>query len=122
MKAQRPFNFDEAVVSQMENIRRIGLRRLHNRGEIDDFVQETILRAYAKRDQLRDETKFDRWIAVIARNLALDWNSALRRRGREEPIDELPDIPDERTPHDALEEKEKREHLHRAMGASQRRR
>ena len=116
MKAQRPFNFDEAVISQMENIRRIGLRRLHNRSEIDDFVQETILRAYAKRDQLRDETKFDRWIAVIARNLALDWNSALCRRGREEPIDELPDIPDERTPHDILEQKEERRELHQAMG------
>ena len=116
MKAQRPFNFDEAVVSQMENIRRIGLRRLHNRSEIDDFVQETILRAYAKRDQLRDETKFDRWIAVIARNLALDWNSALCRRGREEPIDELPDIPDEKTPHDILERKEERRELHQAMG------
>ena len=110
------FNFDEAVISQMENIRRIGLRRLHNRGEIDDFVQETILRAYAKRDQLRDETKFDRWIAVIARNLAFDWNSALCRRGREEPIDELPDIPDERTPHDILEQKEERRELHQAMG------
>ncbi len=116
MKAQRPFNFDEAALSQMENIRRIGLRRLRNRSEIDDFVQETILRAYAKRDQLRDETKFDRWIAVIANNLARDWNSAFYRRGREEPIDELPDIPDERTPHDALEEEEERERLHKAMG------
>ncbi len=116
MKMQRPFNFDEAVLSQMENIRRIGLRRLHNRSEIADFVQETILRAYAKRDQLRDKTKFDRWIAAIAYNLARDWNSAFYRRGREESIDELPDIPDERTPHDALEEAEEREQLHKAMG------
>ncbi len=116
MKTQRPFNFDEAALSQMENIRRIGMRRLHNRSEIDDFVQETLLRAYAKRDQLRDETKFDRWIAAIANNLARDWNSAFYRKGREEPIDELPDIPDERTPHDILEREEERRELHQAMG------
>ncbi len=116
MKAKRPFNFDEAALSQMENIRRIGLRRLRNRNEIDDFVQETLLRAYAKRDQLRDETKFDRWIAAIANNLARDWNSAFYRKGQEEPIDELPDIPDERTPHDILEQEEERRELHQAMG------
>ena len=111
------FNFDEAAVSQMENIRRIGLRRLRNRGEIDDFVQETLTRAYAKRDQLRDEAKFDRWIAVIARNLAAEWNrSAFYRNEREEPIDEIPEPPDFKTPHDILEEKEEREQLHRAMG------
>ena len=117
MKSTDPFNFDEAAVSQMENIRRIGLRRLRNRGEIDDFVQETLTRAYAKRDQLRDEAKFDRWIAVIARNLAAEWNrSAFYRNEREEPMDEIPEPPDFRTPHDALEEKEEREQLHRAMG------
>ena len=44
MNESNIFNFDEAAVSQMENIRRIGLRRLRNRGEIDDFVQETLTR------------------------------------------------------------------------------
>ena len=117
MKSTDPFNFDEAAVSQMENIRRIGLRRLRNRGEIDDFVQETLTRAYAKRDQLRDEAKFDRWIAVIARNLAAEWNrSAFYRNEREDAADEIPEPPDFRTPHDILEEKEEREQLHRAMG------
>ncbi len=112
MKTTDPFNFDKAALSQMENIRRIGLRRLRNRGEIDDFVQETILRAYAKRGQLRDEAKFDRWVAVIARNLAAEWN----RKRREQPIDEIPETPDMRTPHDTLEEAEERQRLHRAMG------
>ena len=112
MKTTDPFNFDEAAVLQMENIRRIGLRRLRNRSEIDDFVQETLLRAYAKRGQLRDEAKFDRWVAVIARNLAAEWN----RKRREQPIDEIPETPDFRTPHDALEEAEERQRLHRAMG------
>ena len=117
MNASNMFNFDEAAVSQMENIRRIGLRRLRNRGEIDDFVQETLTRAYAKRDQLRDEAKFDRWIAVIARNLAAEWNrNAFYRNEGEDATDEIPEAADYRTPHDALEEKEEREQLHRAMG------
>ncbi len=117
MNASDKFDFDEAVLAQMENIRRVARRFLRNREEVDDLVQETILKAYAGRHRLRDETKFDRWIAGIARNTAREWNRrAFYRNEREEPMDELPDIPDERTPHDALEEKEEREQLHRAMG------
>ena len=105
------FNFDKAALSQMENIRRIGQRKLRNRAELDDFVQETLLRAYSKRRQLRDTEKFDRWIAAIARNLAREWN----RKKREEPMEEPPELIDWRTPHDAVEEAERNRRLRRAM-------
>ena len=117
MNASDKFDFDEAVLSQMENIRRVARRFLRNRSEMDDLVQETVLKAYAGRHRLRDAAKFDRWIAGIARNTAREWNRrAFYRNEREEPIDEVPEPPDFRTPHDILEEKEKREQLHSAMG------
>ena len=117
MNASDKFDFDEAVLSQMENIRRVARRCLRNRNEVDDLVQETVLKAYAGRHRLRDAAKFDRWIAGIARNTAREWNRrAFYRNEREEPMDEVPETPDFRTPHDALEEKEEREQLHRAMG------
>ena len=117
MNASDKFDFDEAVLSQMENIRRVARRFLRNRSEVDDLVQETVLKAYAGRHRLRDAAKFDRWIAGIARNTAREWNRrAFYRNEREEPMDEVPETPDFRTPHDALEEKEEREQLHRAMG------
>ncbi|MDE0022621.1 MAG: sigma-70 family RNA polymerase sigma factor [Candidatus Poribacteria bacterium] len=117
MNASDKFDFDEAVLSQMENIRRVARRFLRNRNEIDDLVQETVLKAYASRHRLRDAAKFDRWIAGIARNTAREWNRrAFYRNEREEPMDEIPETPDFRTPHDALEEEEERKQLHRAMG------
>ncbi len=105
------FNFDDAALSQMENIRRIGQRKLRNRADLDDFVQETLLRAYSKQHQLRDAEKFDRWIAAIARNLAREWN----RKKREEPMEDIPELIDWRTPHDAVEEAERNRRLHQAM-------
>ncbi len=122
MSASDNFDFDAAVLSQMENIRRVARRCLRNPDEIDDLVQETVLKAYAGRDRLRNEAKFNRWIAGIARNTALDWNRrALYRNEREAPMDQLIELPDFRALrfkalHDALEEKEEREQLHRAMG------
>ncbi len=111
MGASDLFNFDKAALSQMENIRRIGQRKLRNRADLDDFVQETLLRAYSKRRQLRDTEKFDRWIAAIARNLAREWN----RKKREEPMEKPPELIDWRTPHDAVEEAERNRRLRRAM-------
>ena len=106
------FDFDKAAVAQMENIRRIGLRRLHCRDEIDDFVQETLLRAFSKRCQLREPAKIDRWIAAIARNLAHEWN----RKKRSEPTASQREAVDWRTPHDAVEEAETRKALRKAIG------
>ena len=109
------FQFDEAALGQMENIRRIGLRRLRNKNEIDDFVQETLLRAFSKRSQLRDEAKFEAWIAAIARNLAREWNRAYHRRKRAEASGKTTEAVDSRNPLDALEKAEERELLKRAM-------
>ena len=90
MKSTDPFNFDEAaVLADGKYPTHRSAPPAQPAGEIDDFVQETLTRAYAKRDQLRDEAKFDRWIAVIARNLAAEWNrSAFYRNEREDAADE----------------------------------
>ena len=109
------FQFDEAALGQIENIRRIGLRRLRNRNEIDDFVQETLLRAFSKRSQLRDEAKFEAWIAAIARNLAREWNRAYHRRKRAEAADRTTEAVDSRNPLDVLEKAEERELLKQAV-------
>ena len=114
MDADR-FNFDAAAVRQIEKIRRIGMRKLRDRSQIDDFVQETLLRAYVNRDQLRDAAKFDGWIAVIALNLAREWNQTFERRKRDEPLDDQPELIDWRTPHDAVEEADRAARLRQAM-------
>ena len=58
------------------------------RAEVDDLVQDIFLHAFRKLHTLRDEAAFGAWIAMIARNRAVDFH----RRSREtvEITDDLP--------------------------------
>jgi RNA polymerase sigma-70 factor (ECF subfamily) len=49
------------------------------RAEVDDLVQDIFLDAYRKLETLRDRTAFGPWIAMIARNRAVDFH----RRSKE---------------------------------------
>src|ERR1700754_1472821 len=49
------------------------------RDEVDDLVQDIFLHAFKKLDTLRDWAAFGPWIAMIARNRAMDFH----RRSRE---------------------------------------
>ncbi|HEV8186506.1 MAG TPA: sigma-70 family RNA polymerase sigma factor [Pyrinomonadaceae bacterium] len=49
------------------------------RAEVDDLVQDIFLHAYKKLDTLRESSSFGPWIAMIARNRAVDFH----RRSRE---------------------------------------
>jgi len=57
------------------------------RAEVDDLVQDIFLHAFKKLNTLRDKAAFGPWIAMIARNRAVDFH----RRSREtvEITDEL---------------------------------
>ncbi|HEY8413146.1 MAG TPA: sigma-70 family RNA polymerase sigma factor [Pyrinomonadaceae bacterium] len=58
------------------------------RAEVDDLVQDIFLHAFKKLHTLRDNSAFGPWIAMIARNRAVDFH----RRSREtvEITDDLP--------------------------------
>src|SRR5215813_40436 len=49
------------------------------RAEVDDLVQDIFLHAFKKLHTLRDESAFGPWIAMIARNRAVDFH----RRSKE---------------------------------------
>jgi RNA polymerase sigma-70 factor (ECF subfamily) len=48
-------------------------------GEVDDLVQDVFLVAYRKISSLRDSGAFGGWIAMIARNRAMDFHRASRK-------------------------------------------
>src|SRR5258707_12962246 len=48
------------------------------RGEVDDLVQDIFLHALRKLHTLREATAFGPWIAMIARNRAMDFNRSSR--------------------------------------------
>src|SRR5687767_4153571 len=57
------------------------------RTEVDDLVQDIFLHAFNKLHTLRDEAAFGPWIAMIARNRAVDYHR--RSRATVEITDEL---------------------------------
>src|SRR6188474_417066 len=48
------------------------------RAEVDDLVQDIFLHAYKKLSTLRDHAAFGPWIAMIARNRAVDFHRRTR--------------------------------------------
>ncbi|MEO2005640.1 MAG: sigma-70 family RNA polymerase sigma factor, partial [Candidatus Poribacteria bacterium] len=66
----RPDEFDDVVLSQLPRIRAIGRGLLPRAADLDDFVQDVVVRVYLKRGQLRDEGRLPQWIASIASNAA----------------------------------------------------
>jgi RNA polymerase sigma factor (sigma-70 family) len=60
--------------------------------DAEDAFQEVFARVFERLDTLRDDDAFRPWIAQTARNCAVD---ALRRSGREVPVDEVPDEADD---------------------------
>lgn len=48
------------------------------RAEVDDLVQDIFLHAYRKLNTLRDHAAFGPWIAMIARNRAVDFHRRTR--------------------------------------------
>jgi RNA polymerase sigma-70 factor (ECF subfamily) len=57
-------------------------------GEVDDLVQDVFLTAYRKLDSLRQSAAFGGWIAMIARNRAMDFHR--NRRETEDLSDDIP--------------------------------
>jgi RNA polymerase sigma-70 factor (ECF subfamily) len=56
-------------------------------GEVDDLVQDVFLVALKKLNTLRDDAAFGAWLAMIARNRAMDFHR--RKRETEELSDDL---------------------------------
>lgn len=61
------------------------------RDEADDLVQDVFLTAYRKLDSLRDAESFGPWIAMIARNRAMDFHRS--RHATEDLSEEIAHAP-----------------------------
>lgn len=73
-----------------DRIRALCARILRDPNAAEDIAQETLLRAWERREQMREED-LGAWLSVVARNLCL---SSLRKDGRMFVTDEVPDRPD----------------------------
>src|ERR1700704_1047875 len=76
--------FETVIRSVSRNLFAIAYGILQDRGEAEDVVQDTFVKAWKSRWRVRDSAKLPAWLATIARHRARD----LARKKRPEPLPE----------------------------------
>jgi len=104
--------FNTLLEPNLQSVRRFVQRRLRNPDHLDDVVQQTLLLAFTRRDQLRAESKFRSWLWSIALN---EIRATARRSRYNLSLDEFPnlELPDPtHTPHASFEQAERARWVH----------
>ena len=90
--------FSRRVIDMLPVLYRIAWTQLMQAADREDAVQETIRRAWEKRERLREERYMQTWVKRILLNVC---DTIRRRAGRLIPSEELPqkaDTPERETP------------------------
>ena len=88
---------------------------VHDLDTVEDLVEDTFVRLYARRPHFSTRYRFKTWLYTIAKNLTIDY---LRKQGRQisVPLEEVHHrLVDPHTPEGALFQKEQDRALYRAM-------
>lgn len=85
-------NFAERVRQRERTLYRVAMSYLASEDDAADAVQEALLRAWNRRNTLRDEQYFSTWLTRILIN---ECKTMLRRRKRCIPMEQLPQKPAE---------------------------
>lgn len=80
--------FVEQIDALQGRMYRIALSILRNNADVQDALQETVLKAWEKQHTLRNEAYFGTWITRILIN---ESRQIIRRSGRMIPMDQLPE-------------------------------
>ena len=85
---QVPLDFEDVVRRLTPRLQRYATRRLGDRHEAEELVQEALLRAYDHRGELRTEDDVAAWSTCVTGRLVID---RLRVRGRSTSVAEVPE-------------------------------
>lgn len=113
----KEIDFRRDLLPLKDMIYRTGLRITLNAQEAEDLTQDTLLKAWGKRDELREVENIKAWCITVCRNMAID------RIGRKENENlsveaENADAPDSsRTPEERLEHADRLIRVHRLFNA-----
>ena len=83
-----PLDFEDVVRRLTPRLQRYATRRLGDRHEAEELVQEALLRAYDHRHELRTEDDVAAWSTCVTGRLVID---RLRVRGRSTSMAEVPE-------------------------------
>jgi RNA polymerase sigma factor (sigma-70 family) len=98
-----PHAFAEIVRRCANLVEAVAYAATRDRPLSEDIAQDTFVAAWCEIDRLRDQAALRPWLCKIARNLA---HKARRRRKQEHQAREADSLVDDRTPYDAIHERE----------------
>ncbi len=107
--------FKSEVLPIKNKLYRFALRLLGDTEEAQDIVQEIFLRLWTKRDKLGEYRNIEAFSMTMTRNLCLDKlkSPAIRK----EKLDDIREMPDNRTPYTSTETTDTMRLVKRAMDA-----
>ena len=85
---EEPLDFDDVVRRLTPRLQRYATRRLGDRHEAEELVQEALLRAFDHRAELATEDDVAAWTTCVTGRLVID---RLRVRGRSTSVAEVPE-------------------------------
>lgn len=68
----KDIDFRRDLLPLKDKIYRLGLRITLNEQEAEDLTQDTLVKAWAKREELKKVANIEAWCIAVCRNMALD--------------------------------------------------
>lgn len=113
----KKIDFRQDLLPLKDKLYRLGLRITLNAQEAEDLTQDTLIRAWNKRDELTEVANIEAWCMAVCRNMALD-HMARKESANVSLNTALTDTPDSaRTPQEQLEHEEKLKRVHQLFNA-----
>ncbi|MGI8615091.1 MAG: RNA polymerase sigma factor [Nocardioidaceae bacterium] len=92
-----PAALDQVLVAVQPQVLRICGRMLLCREDAEEACQDALLRVATRIGQFEGRSRFSTWLYAVATNSARQTYRALKRRGMEQPVADLPTAADPRT-------------------------
>ena len=107
-------SFRNDILPLKDKLFRLALRITFDRAEAEDVVQETLIRAWNKRDEWSQFGSIEAYCLTVARNLAIDRSERKDSRTLE-LTPEMEQASDASSPYEKLVNKERMTLIHRLM-------
>lgn len=89
----RRVDFHNDVLPLKDKVFRLALRITLDRTEAEDITQETLVRAWERRDEWSTIENMEAWLLTIGRHMALDFLKGKERREKREEVGEKEYLP-----------------------------
>lgn len=113
----KQIDFRKDLLPLKDKIYRMGLRITLNAQEAEDLTQDTLIRAWNKRDELAQVVNIEAFCIAICRNLALDHVARRENANASLEAEAVNPYDNEPTPDEKLERDEKLKRIHQLFNA-----